>query len=123
ISQPDDPPQCFDHAECLGLRRDQPRQVKQNPLLTFQEAQFEPAEQVIHQRLCVANLWIPDQPLGSNRVWLNLSQSTCSGTPYCRARETAVAKESMSPETVDPSLAILMNISPGRPSSYRPTVT
>src|SRR5260370_4271220 len=64
----------------------------------------------------------PAQPLGSKRMWLNFSQRTLSGTPYCRASDTAVAKESISPETVEPSLDILMNSSPASPSSYNPTV-
>ncbi len=34
----------------------------------------------------------------------------------------AVAKPSISPEMVEPSLAMVMKISPGWPSSYRPTV-
>ena len=50
------------------------------------------------------------KPLGSKRVWLNFWQSTLSGTPYCKASETAVAKQSMSPETVEPSLDIVMNV-------------
>jgi len=41
------------------------------------------------------------KPDGSNRVWLNFSHSTRSGTPYCRAMEMAVAKLSMSPDTTD----------------------
>src|SRR5262245_10465017 len=61
-------------------------------------------------------------PEGSNREWLNLSQRTLSGTPYCSVREMAVAKESISPETTDPCLAIVTKISPGDPSSYIPTV-
>src|SRR5215831_4261836 len=61
-------------------------------------------------------------PEGSNRVWLNLSTRTFKGTPYCRAIEQVVAKLSMTPERVDPSLAITMKISPGVPSSYMPIV-
>ncbi len=26
--------------------------------------------------------WLPVKPDGSNRMWLNLSQSTFNGTPY-----------------------------------------
>src|SRR5579885_2500344 len=63
-----------------------------------------------------------DQPLGSNRVCSNLSQSSLSGTPCCRAIETASAKLSIRPLTVEPSLAMVMNSSPGSPSGYRPTV-
>ena len=56
-------------------------------------------------------------PLGSNRVWESFSTSAASGTPYCKAIETTVASASMSPEIVDPSLAITRKISPGWPSS------
>jgi hypothetical protein len=61
-------------------------------------------------------------PLGSKRVWLNLLTSTLIGTPYCNESETIVAKESMSPERVEPSFDIVMKISPGSPSSKSPTV-
>ena len=57
------------------------------------------------------------QPLGSKRVWLNLSHRTLSGTPYWSASEIAVANESISPETVEPSFAMVIKISPGWPSS------
>ena len=62
------------------------------------------------------------KPLGSNRVWLNLLTSTFSGTPYCSMIDTLVAKLSISPLTTEPSLAMEMNISPGLPLGYRPTV-
>jgi len=39
-----------------------------------------------------------------------------------RQTEVRRAAVSMRPETVEPSLAIFTKISPGRPSSYRPTV-
>jgi hypothetical protein len=61
-------------------------------------------------------------PDGSKRAWLNLSTSTCSGTPYCRAYEMACANASAKPEMVEPSLAITRKISPGEPSSNMPTV-
>jgi hypothetical protein len=57
--------------------------------------------------------WFPVNPLGSNRTCANLFTRSRSGTPYCSATETVVAKESISPETVDPSFAILRKISPG----------
>ncbi len=57
------------------------------------------------------------KPDGSNRVWLNLSTRVCSGTPYCKAIEIEVARESISPEMVEPSFAITRKISPGCPSS------
>src|SRR5437764_13644808 len=61
-------------------------------------------------------------PDGSNRVCVNLSTRTFKGTPYCSAMEQVVAKLSMTPESVDPSFAMTMKISPGAPSSYIPTV-
>src|SRR5262252_1688069 len=61
-------------------------------------------------------------PEGSNRVWLNLSTRTFSGTPYCSAIEHVVAKLSMTPDSVEPSFAMTMKISPGVPSSYMPMV-
>ena len=65
---------------------------------------------------------LPVNPDGSNRVWLNLSARTLSGTPYWSAIEMDVAKLSMRPETTDPSLAIVTKSSPGLPSAYMPTV-
>ena len=62
------------------------------------------------------------KPDGSKRVWLNLSTSVFSGTPYWRASEVMVAMVSIRPETVLPSLAMRRKISPGWPSSYWPTV-
>ena len=62
------------------------------------------------------------KPDGSNRTCENFSTSASSGTPYCRAIEIEVAKASMRPEIVEPSLAITRKISPGLPSSYIPTV-
>jgi hypothetical protein len=53
------------------------------------------------------------KPDGSNRTWANLWTRSCSGTPYCRATLTVVAKLSIRPEIVEPSLAILRKISPG----------
>ena len=62
------------------------------------------------------------KPEGSNRTWENFSTSVSSGTPYCSDIEIEVAKASMRPEIVDPSLAMTRKISPGLPSSYIPTV-
>ena len=62
------------------------------------------------------------KPEGSKRTWENFSTSASSGTPYWRAMEMAVAKASIRPEMVEPSLAMTRKISPGRPSSYMPTV-
>ncbi len=57
------------------------------------------------------------KPEGSKRVWLNLSTSALSGTPYWSEIDVIVAIVSISPETVLPSLAIFRKISPGVPSS------
>ncbi len=57
------------------------------------------------------------KPDGSKRTWLNLLTSASSGTPYCSASDVSVAIVSIRPEIVLPSLAILMKISPGVPSS------
>ena len=62
------------------------------------------------------------KPDGSKRTCENLSTRASSGTPYCSAIEIEVAKASIRPEIVEPSLAIVMKISPGLPSSYMPTV-
>src|SRR5262249_18711238 len=56
-------------------------------------------------------------------MWVNLLTSASRGTPYWSVSEIAVAKESMRPEMVDPSFDIRRKISPGLPSSKRPTVT
>ncbi len=58
--------------------------------------------------------WLLVKPLGSKRAWLNLLISTFRGTPYCSMIDTLVAKLSIRPLTTDPSLAMEMNISPGR---------
>ncbi len=59
----------------------------------------------------------PVKPEGSKRVRENLSTKSLRGTPYCRANEMAVAKLSMRPEMVEPSLAMRTKISPGWPFS------
>ena len=59
----------------------------------------------------------PVKPDGSYRVWENLSHNTPRGTPYWSAKEIDVANESIKPDMVDPSLLIVMNTSPGFPSS------
>src|SRR6266702_3547649 len=56
---------------------------------------------------------LPVNPLGSKRMWLNLSTKNFSGTPYCRLKLIAVAKLSIRPEIVEPCLAMAMKISPG----------
>ena len=55
-------------------------------------------------------------PMGSKRVCENLFTYTAKGTPYCRLIDTAVPKQSIRPPTVLPSLAMVINNSPGRPS-------
>ena len=50
-------------------------------------------------------------------MWLNFSTSASRGTPYWSVSEIAVAKASIRPEIVEPSLAIVRKISPGVPSS------
>ena len=61
-------------------------------------------------------------PDGSNRWWLNLRTRASSGTPYCSEMLVNAATLSMRPPMVEPSLAMVMNISPGVPSSNRPMV-
>src|SRR5687768_11228502 len=61
-------------------------------------------------------------PDGSNRTCENFSTSVSRGTPYCSDIEIDVAKASIRPEIVEPSLAMTRKISPGLPSSYIPTV-
>ena len=62
------------------------------------------------------------KPAGSKRTWLNLRARSSSGTPYWKASEIAVANESIRPAMVEPCLAIVIKISPGRPvSGYSPT--
>ena len=56
-------------------------------------------------------------PLGSKRTCSNLRTSDSTGTPYWSETLTSVAMVSISPPMVEPSLAILMNTSPGWPSS------
>ena len=62
-------------------------------------------------------------PAGSKRMFVYISTNALSGTPYCRPWLTEMAKASMIPERVEPCFATLRKISPGRPSSYSPTVT
>ena len=62
VSQLHDLPQALDYAGHLTLRLGQLGQFKQESLLTFQEAQLKPPEQVVRQRLGVANLWIAGPP-------------------------------------------------------------
>ena len=62
-------------------------------------------------------------PAGSNFMLANLRTKVASGTPCCSPRLSEMEKASMIPARVEPCLETLMNTSPGRPSSYSPTVT
>jgi len=62
-------------------------------------------------------------PAGSKRMFVNILTKADSGTPYCRPWLTEMAKASMMPARVEPCFDTLRNSSPGRPSSYSPTVT
>ncbi len=62
-------------------------------------------------------------PAGSKRMPVKVSTYARSGTPYCRPWLTEMAKASMMPASVEPCLETRTKISPGRPSSYSPTVT
>ena len=62
-------------------------------------------------------------PAGSNRMFVNTSTNARSGTPYCRPWLIEIAKASMMPARVEPCFETRRKISPGRPSSYSPTVT
>ena len=55
-------------------------------------------------------------------MWLNLLVNASRGTPYCNDMLVNVSIVSIRPPIVLPSLAIVMNNSPGTPSSNRPTV-
>src|SRR3989304_349987 len=56
------------------------------------------------------------KPAGSNRTCANLLTRSRSGTPYWSASEIDVARVSIRPDTVEPSLAIFRKISPGWPA-------
>ena len=62
-------------------------------------------------------------PAGSKRMLVNVSTNARSGTPYCRPWLIEMAKASMMPARVEPCFDTRTKISPGRPSSYSPTVT
>jgi len=53
---------------------------------------------------------------------LEVSAGRTDAEAFEQAIEIDVAKESIMPESVLPSLAIFRKISPGCPSGYRPTV-
>ena len=46
--------------------------------------------------------------------------NSSNGTPYCKPRETAIAKLFIKALTSSPSLLVSINISPIFPSSYSP---
>ena len=66
---------------------------------------------------------LPVRPAGSNLVCTSFWTSTSKGTPYWRFILSDKANVSITPESVLPSFAIFMKISPGFPSSYKPVVT
>ena len=57
---------------------------------------------------------------GSKLVFLNFSTNLLNGTPCCNPNDIAVAKQSIIPETIEPSLDILIKISHRLPSGYIP---
>ena len=61
-------------------------------------------------------------PEGSKRMFTNFETKASSGTPYCSPSETAMAKASMMPESVEPCLDTLRKISPIPSSGYSPAV-
>ena len=62
-------------------------------------------------------------PAGSKRMLVYFCTYVDSGTPYWRPRLTEIENASMIPARVEPCFETFMNTSPGRPSSYSPTVT
>ncbi len=54
-------------------------------------------------------------------MWLNFETYTSSGTPYWRPSETEIMNEFIRPASVVPSFAMSTKMSPGVPSSKRPT--
>ena len=62
-------------------------------------------------------------PDGSNFMLAYFFTYVASGTPCWRPRLIEIENASMIPASVEPCFATLMNTSPGRPSSYSPTVT
>ena len=61
-------------------------------------------------------------PLGSNRMLTNFCANASSGTPYCRPSDTAMAKASMTPDSVEPCFETFRKISPMPSSGYSPAV-
>ena len=59
--------------------------------------------------------------VSSKRWCANFLTSASSGTPYCNAMLVKVPMLSIKPPMVEPSLAMVMNNSPGVWSSNRPT--
>jgi len=77
----------------------------------------KPAENVIHDRLGHRDIGVFGETRRLETHMTELVDSTRRGTPYCSAIEIAVAKESIKPEMVEPSLDMVIKISPGWPSS------
>ena len=66
---------------------------------------------------------LPVKPEGSKRMWVNLSTRTSQRHAVLqRERDRRGEGVHRDREIVEPSLAIVMKISPGWPSSYSPTV-
>ena len=63
-----------------------------------------------------------EMPDGSKRTCANFRTRASSGTPYCNAMLVRVPMPSIRPPMVDPSLAIVINSSPGWLFSNKPTV-
>ena len=83
----------------------------------------DPAPDVVDDRLGVANFRIAGVAgRFETRIHEFVDRARAAARRTAGAIETDNAKASMMPESVDPSLAILMKISPGVPSSYIPTV-
>jgi hypothetical protein len=97
------------------LRRLRSESRKQRQLRAGEEAQAEPAEDVIHQALGVADLLVAGPARRLEAGVRKLLAQHLERNAMLQASEIEVAKASIRPETVEPSLAILMKISPGWP--------
>ena len=80
-----------------------------------EEAELHPAEEVIHDGLGVADLLVAGPAGGLEAGVGELLAEELERDAVLEAEQTAVAKESMRPEMVEPSLAMRTKISPGWP--------
>jgi hypothetical protein len=97
-------------------RRPEPKILKQHPLLPGKETQLEPAEDVVHDRLGKADVGIAGPAARLEACVGELfAEQLQRDAMLQRDRDVARAKLSISPETVEPSLAMVMNSSPGSP--------